>query len=220
MNNQPNDIKNETENTASLADDSAAKKPKKKNLLAEIVENFEVVVISIVAVILIFSMGIRVCFVSGDSMNQTLHDQDWVVVSGLGYEPERGDIIVFHMTSDEYQNLNEPMVKRVIAVEGDWIDIDFDTWTVRIADNKEMENAVTVNEPYRYLDPTKAPLGSSFEYPLEIPEGYIFVMGDNRNNSLDSRNDRLIGLVDTRRVLGKVVARVHPFDPIENKNGG
>ena len=218
MNNQPDERKNT--NTLPPEEGSTQKSKKKKNILVEIVENFEVVVISVVAVILIFSMGIRVCFVSGDSMNQTLNNDDWVIVSGLGYEPQRGDIIVFHMTHKEYPKLNEPMVKRVIAVAGDWIDIDFETWTVRIADNEKMENAVTIDEPYRYLDPTKASLGSSFKYPLEIPEGYIFVMGDNRNNSLDSRNDSLIGLVDTRRVLGKVVARVYPFQPIEHKNGG
>ena len=107
-------------------------------------------------------------------MNQTLHDRDWVIVSGLGYEPERGDIIVFHMTSDTYKQLNEPMVKRVIAVAGDWIDIDFKTWTVRIADNKNMENAITLDEPYRYLSNSPL-LTSTFKYPLEIPEGYSVV---------------------------------------------
>ena len=220
MNDIPGEINNENGSGNPTPADNASPKQKKKNLLVEVVENFEVIIISVVAVILIFTLGIRVCFVSGDSMNRTLNNNDWVIVSGLGYEPQRGDIIVFHMTHDEYQKLNEPMVKRVIAVEGDWIDIDFDTWTVRIADNKEMENAVTLDEPYRYLDPTKANLGSSLDYPLEIPEGYIFVMGDNRNNSLDSRNGNLIGLVDSRRVLGKVIMRLRPLEPIEYKNGG
>ena len=211
MNNEPKgSVDTETVNLS-----PEAPEPSKKNFLADIVENFEVIIFSVVAVILIFTIGIRICFVSGDSMNNTLQNNDWVVVSGVGYEPKRGDIIVFHMTSERYHNLNEPMVKRVIAVAGDWIDIDFDTWTVRIADNKEMNNAVTVDEPYRYLSNDQL-LKSSFTYPLEIPEGYIFVMGDNRNGSLDSRNASLIGLVDTRRVIGKVMMRIYPFKPIEN----
>ena len=189
---------------------------KTKRTLGEIVECLEIAVCAIVAVVLIFAAGFRICFVNGTSMNKTLNHQDWVLVSNIGYEPQCGDIIVFHMTSDKYARLNEPMVKRVIAVSGQWIDIDFDTWTLRIADNPEMENATVVDEPYRYLDTTKQTLKSTHTFPLEIPEGYIFVMGDNRNNSLDSRNAEQIGLVDTRRVLGKVILRVYPFKSIEN----
>ena len=212
MNNEPKD----TVDTAPEppAETSEAPNARLKKRLGDLIENFEVIVFSVIAVILIFAMGVRICFVSGDSMNQTLQNNDWVIVSGIGYEPQRGDIVVFHMTSDKYPKLNEPMVKRVIAVAGDWIDIDFKTWTLRIADNKEMENATVVDEPYRYLE--GGLLTSSFTYPLEIPEGYIFVMGDNRNNSLDSRDSARIGLVDTRRVLGKVIMRVYPFKSIEN----
>ena len=201
-----------TDNTA-IDTEVTAPAPTKKNFFLSVVENFEVIIFSVVAVILIFTLGIRICFVDGKSMNNTLQHNDRVIVSNLGYEPKRGDIVVFHMTSDRYERLNEPMVKRIIAVEGDWIDIDFKTWTVRIADNKEMENAVVVDEPYRYLSPDPL-LTSSFKYPLEIPEGYVFVMGDNRNNSLDSRDAVHIGLVDTRRILGKVIMRVFPFKPI------
>ena len=206
---------NNPENDLIIGGDDAVEKAQKKNFFTDLVENFEVIIFSVIAVVLIFSMGIRVCFVDGKSMNNTLQHNDRVIVSGLGYQPARRDIVVFHMTSERYERLNEPMVKRIIAVEGDWIDIDFDTWTVRIADNKEMENAVVVDEPYRYLsrDPL---LTSSFEYPLEIPEGYVFVMGDNRNNSLDSRDSIHIGLVDTRRILGKVIMRVYPFKTIES----
>lgn len=211
MNNQPNEITTPCDQAST----GTGKKPKSKSFLGELIENFEVVVYAAIAVVLIFTMGLRVCFVSGNSMNNTLQNNDWVVVSGMGYEPSRGDIIVFHMTSDKYQRLNEPMVKRVIAVGGEWIDIDFKTWTVKIADNPEMENATILDEPYRYLSPGST-LQSSHEYPLYIPEGYIFVMGDNRNNSLDSRSAEQIGLVDTRRVLGKVVLRMFPFKPIEN----
>ena len=200
--------------TVTVGEELAVKAPK-KSFFTDLVENFEVIIFSVIAVVLIFSIGIRICFVDGNSMNNTLQNNDRVIVSGLGYQPTRGDIVVFHMTSDKYERLNEPMVKRIIAVEGDWIDIDFDTWTVRIADNKEMKNAVVVDEPYRYLSNDRL-LTSDFDFPLEIPEGYVFVMGDNRNNSLDSRDSVHIGLVDTRRILGKVIMRVYPFKPIEN----
>lgn len=186
-------------------------------IFKDIVENFEVVVFAVVAVLLIFAAGFRICYVSGTSMNNTLDDGDWVVTSGLGYEPQRGDIIVFHMTSKEHPKLNEPMVKRVIAVGGEWIDIDFNTWTVRIADNAEMNNAITIDEPYMHLYPNYATILSTYSYPLEVPEGYLFVMGDNRNGSLDSRDSHRVGLVDERRVLGKVLFRIYPFGkPIEN----
>jgi len=189
--------------------------PRSPKLLIDILENFEVVILAVITVLLIFSIGIRICFVNGTSMNKTLNHNDWVLTSNIGYTPQRGDIIVFHMTSDE-ESLNEPMVKRVIAVGGEWIDIDFDTWTVRIADNAEMENAITLDESYMYLFPNYATVKSSFKYPLEVPEGYLFVMGDNRNGSLDSRNSVRIGLVDERRVLGKVITRLYPFEPIKN----
>lgn len=224
MNDQPNnnfiDPVQETNlnadaDSSNSAFSANAQKNKKLSFLQEVVENFEVAIFAVIAVVLLFSIGVRLCYVSGPSMNQTLDNNDWVIVSNIGYEPQRGDIIVFHMTSAKYQRLNEPMVKRVIATEGEWIDIDFDTWTVRIADNPEMNNAITLDEPYRYL--SDGPLiKSSFTYPLEIPKGYIFVMGDNRNNSLDSRNSEQIGLIDTRRVIGKVICRVYPLKAIEN----
>lgn len=218
MPNEAADPRDETKEASAEVCQSKKDDPgsKIKRTLGEVVECLEIAVCAIVAVVLIFSAGFRICFVNGTSMNKTLDHQDWVLVSDIGYEPKCGDIIVFHMTSDKYARLNEPMVKRVIAVSGQWIDIDFDTWTLRIADNPNMENATVVDEPYRYLDETKQTLKSTHTFPLEIPEGYIFVMGDNRNNSLDSRNAEQIGLVDTRRVLGKVILRVYPFKPIKS----
>ena len=210
MNNTPNEFSNDH------CDDQKSPQKEKHSFLAALVENLEVIVVAVSAVLILFTLGFRLCSVNGTSMNKTLNHEDRLIVSNIGYTPSRGDIIVFHMTTDDPHSsfLNEPMVKRVIATSGEWIDIDFNTWTVRIADNPEMNNAITLEEPYRYLDPSKK-VTSSYSYPLEVPEGYIFVMVDNRNGSLDSRDSR-IGLVDTRRVLGKVVCRVYPFEKIEN----
>ena len=186
--------------------------PKKKSsFLTSLVENLEVLVCAACAVILLFTLGFRVCAVNGTSMYDTLKHEDKLLVSNIAYTPERGDIIVFHMTGGD--KFNEPLVKRVIATGGEWIDIDFETWTVRVADNENMENAIVIDEPYIYLE--GATRYSSLNFPLYVPEGYLFVMGDNRNGSADSRHEKC-GLVDERRVLGKVICRLYPFEKIEN----
>ena len=186
--------------------------PKQSHSFARsIIEYFETLVFAACAVIVIFSFFFRLCSVDGSSMNMTLQHGDKVLVSNIAYTPERGDIIVFHMTGEG--KFNEPLVKRVIATGGEWIDIDFETWKVRIADNPEMENALTLEEHYIHIDGYT--LRSDFTFPLQVPEGYLFVLGDNRNGSSDSRSAKC-GLVDERRVLGKVLMRVYPFEKIED----
>lgn len=150
-------------------------------------------------------------------MLNTLYNSETLIVSDILYNPERGDIIVFHQTGDQPGDLNEPVVKRVIATEGEWIDIEVNNnrLTVTIYDSNK-ENPQILDEDYaNYL------MGTGYyrytNYPIQVPEGCIFVMGDNRGNSLDSRSDS-IGFVDVRRVLGKVVCRVLPFDKFGTVN--
>ena len=183
-----------------------------QGIVASLLEYFEILVFSLAFVVLLFTFCVRLCQVSGGSMKMTLLDKEKLLVSNVFYEPECGDIIVFHQTG---MYLNEPVVKRVIAVGGEKVQIDFDTWTVTVTDEKG--NARVLDEDYIFLDENKKAIYESyrsdydFSEPMEIPEGYIFVMGDNRYNSLDSRFDD-IGLVDERRVLGKVICRLTPFD--------
>ena len=139
-------------------------------------------------------------------MEKTLHEGELLAVSNLFYEPECGDIVVFHQTG----TLNEPVVKRVIATAGETVDIDFDTWTVTVTDRNGSSRVL--DEPYMQLDPNiKFHSTSVLAYPYTVPEGCLFVMGDNRDHSADSRGG-LIGPVDERRILGKVILRLTPFN--------
>jgi signal peptidase I len=192
------------------AEDLIAKKNNaRRDIVAWLLEYVEILVFSLAFVVVLFTFFVRLCAVKGDSMNQTLLDKERLIVSNILYEPEYGDIIVFHQTGA----LNEPVVKRVIAVGGETIDIDFDTWTITVTDDNNNIIRIIENEEYIYLDPQQIPLRSNQTYPLRIPEGHLFVMGDNRNISLDSRNLD-IGCVDQRRVLGKVIFRISPINKI------
>ena len=179
--------------------------PKRKAIF-DILDYIEIFVISICIVILIFSFsGFRLCTVSGPSMENTLLHGERLITTSYLSEPKRGDIVVFHQTSD-MGGFNEPIVKRVIAVAGDTVHINYQTWTVTVTDSEG--NVTVLDEPYRKLEGSNP--YSSLPVTVYVEEGTVFVMGDNRNHSADSRDAR-IGLVDTRRILGKVVFRITPF---------
>ena len=148
--------------------------------------------------VLVFVFVTRIMDVHGTSMVPTLHNGDKVLVSGLFYEPARGDIVVFKKAS--YDD-NKALVKRVIAVEGDVVNIDFDRGIVYV-------NGEAVEEDYiDVLTTTKI----DFIGPQTVPENCLFVLGDNRNASTDSR-DKRIGMVDKRLVIGKALMIIYPFD--------
>ena len=149
-------------------------------------------------IMVVFLLLFRMVIVSGSSMYPTLLDGDWILlVSGTFYQkPEYGDIIV--ACKDSF-NDGEAIIKRVIATEGQTVDIDFDEGIVYV-------DGIALDEPYTYT-PTNYEEG--MEFPLVVEDGCIFAMGDNRNNSRDSR-DPAIGQIDMREVLGKAVFLVYP----------
>lgn len=178
-------------------------KKEKNDGAKEFFEWIELFGYAVAVVIVLFTFLCRIAVVNGPSMEQTLYDKDVLLVSNLFYEPKQGDIIVFQ--SNTILD-NEAIVKRVIATEGQTVDIDFETWTVTV-------DGVPLEEEYVNYMQNVYMYGSSYTFPLTVEEGKIFVMGDNRNRSTDSRDSR-IGQVDTRFVLGRVLVRILPLQKI------
>jgi len=176
-------------------DQKTTRSKKKENFF---LSNLHDVVFLVAGILLVFSLLFRVVIVSGPSMNNTLIHGDWLLLlSNVFYSDiEQGDVIV--ASKESFEN-GKPIIKRVIATEGQTVNIDFDAGIVYVDD-------VALDEPYA-LTPTTLYEGVNF--PLTVDEGCIFVLGDNRNGSKDSRSTE-IGLIDTREVLGKALILVFP----------
>ena len=171
-------------------------------------EWFDSIIRALIIILIFLTFAFKVCTVVGSSMYSTLEDGEKLVISNFLYTPKENDIIVFHETN----NLNEPCVKRVIATGNKWVKIDYDTATLYVSeDNVFTEEDIVDESSYAYLDIGRYKSKGTLEVFVE--EGYLFVMGDNRNGSLDSRSE-LIGLVDEKTVLGKVIFRISPTDRI------
>lgn len=164
----------------------------------------ESVVLALVTCVIIFTFVARVVGVEGTSMINTLENGDRVLISNLFYEPEAGDIVVLRKLSFS----KDPIVKRVIATEGQVVKMDFERGIVYVDD-------VPLDEPYVHLE--MLPMRSlDFNALIDkdiggvvVPEGHIFVLGDNRNGSQDSRDEH-IGCVDERYVMGRAFLLIYP----------
>lgn len=165
----------------------------------------QTLVVAVVAIVLLFTFVGRLSRVQGDSMLHTLHEGDLLLLQSLGYTPKAGDVVVLNKTADETVSLlgGDAIVKRIIATEGQSVYIDYDTSTVYVDDQP-------LDEPYIH-EPMNLRAGPySGQTPFVVPQGCVFVMGDNRNYSTDSRNE-LLGPVDTRYILGHAVAILFPL---------
>jgi len=166
------------------------------------------VLICILASVLLLNCLIRVTRVQGSSMDPTLENGELMLVWSLGYQPEQGDIGVLNKVTAPIPGWNgeRAIVKRVIAVGGQTVDIDYETSLVYV-DGKVLD------EPYILEDMRRLRDAYMQKTHWEIPEGSVFVLGDNRNDSTDSRHD-LLGCVDNGYLLGKVVVAIWPLDKI------
>ena len=149
-------------------------------------------------ILLVLLLVFRIVIVSGPSMKNTLVNGDYIILLNnfLYAEPKQGDIIVAskHSFKD-----GEPIIKRVIATEGQQVDIDFTAGIVYV-------NGLALNEPYAR---TTTNLQEGIHFPITVDKGCVFVMGDNRNESKDSRNPE-IGMIDKREILGKAIFLLFP----------
>ena len=180
-----------------------------KKFLNDVADMFESVIFSIFIVLLIFTYLLRISDVSGPSMEPTLLDKDRVVISPLLYEPKQNDIVIVNSSA-----LDKLIVKRVIALGGQTVDIDFENGIVYV-DGEPVDEQLYVEgeelKAHHFVNTLTTENMQAFEeYPIEVPEGSIFVLGDNRNRSKDSKHSEL-GFVPEEEVVGKVVMRIYPL---------
>ncbi|MCL2547430.1 MAG: signal peptidase I [Oscillospiraceae bacterium] len=188
--------------------------PEKKDIRRELFDWAQALVPAWIVVVLLFTFAGQMITVEGPSMQETLQDRDYILVSNMFYTPRRGDIVVFTQpgrVNNDGQIV--PMVKRVIAMGGDTIDIrETDNGMAVYLQQRDSNEFVRLDEPYletglswHHHHNGTIPRGG-----LTIPDGKLFVMGDNRPRSADSREPG-IGLVDERWVLGRMLLRIWPF---------
>lgn len=166
----------------------------------------EAVVIGIALVFFVFTFIVSGYTVKGTSMNPTLNNGDRLLLSLIYTKPKRGDIVVVTQPNQVDEEDTKRLFKRVIAVEGEEIDIDFGSGIVYI-------NGYPIDESY-VMEPTYTNGVLPMSFPLVVDEGKVFVMGDNRNESRDSR-DQSVGLVDARYLKGKAIFKFWPMNDLK-----
>lgn len=181
--------------------ESTPDKPEDKeesvNVLSVVYDLIGTVFTAIVLLLVVMTFFVRQVTVSGISMQDTLYENERLLVSCFNYKPQNGDIVVVTHGKD----LDEPIIKRVIATEGQHLSIDYE-------DGEVVVDGVLLNEDY--IKGTTIAAQNPTNIPDVIPEGYVFVMGDNREHSLDSRSAR-VDLIPVDNIIGKAFMRIFPL---------
>lgn len=164
-------------------------------------EWIETIIVAFVAVTLCFTFFARIITVEGISMEPTYFDGNRVLVTSLAGQAKKGDVVII------VHALEDTIIKRVVATEGQWVDFDPELGELMV-DNEpvkgeefHIENGITFVPDYS---------NEVMSFPQQVPEGCVFVLGDNRAHSTDSRYID-VGMVDRRNILGRVVLNLYPF---------
>lgn len=182
--------------------------------IASLMDMLEILVTTMFCAMMLFTYVFGTATVKGDSMLPTLCDEEQLLLLQVPLSPDNGDIVIINAQESTLvaedgslytrEGLGKVIVKRVIAVGGQTLDIDFEEGIVYL-DQKPLY------EEYINMPTTTPYFGSAFSYPLTVPEGYVFVMGDNRDVSKDSRYPD-VGLIRETDIVGKVILRTHPWE--------
>ncbi|MEG2420308.1 MAG: signal peptidase I [Oscillospiraceae bacterium] len=192
----------EPENNEPLPEEIAPAEPAKKSAPsgADLYGWLQSLMFVLLGLILVFTFVGRIVGVDGKSMLPTLHHRDMLLLQCVGYTPRQNDVVVLNK---HFAGVEGPIVKRVIATGGQTVDVDYQKGEVLV-------DGVALDEPYINEVMVEVPNSQNVITHAEIPEGSIFVMGDNRNHSSDSRHPEL-GIVDQRYVLGRAFFILFPF---------
>jgi len=184
------------DNNVNEAITNSTEKKEKRELKNDIFDWGEALVKALLIIILVFTFAVRIITVSGTSMLPTLHEGDYLLVSDLFYKPDAGDIVVI----TKREAMEKAIVKRIVATEFQTVDIDFSAGKVYV-DGEESDASFT------YTPTTEK---GDINFPVTVPEGHVFVLGDNRNGSTDSRFS-VFGMIDERHIVGRALLRILPI---------
>ena len=183
-----------------------------RSILGDLLDLIESILCSVFLVFLVFTFLFRIATVEGASMVPTLVNGDRLIISELGYTPQQGDVVIINARKSyqldsaqhvvESEGLNKLIVKRIIALGGQKVDIDFNTGTVPVDDQVLQEG---------YINTLTTRDEGGMQFPVVVPAGYVFVLGDNRDISNDSRHPN-VGFVPESEIMGKALLRVFPLD--------
>ena len=185
------------EGSCIVNDKKSVDQPVGKRVASAAIDLIDIVCSAIFLMLVLFMFVFKYVTVVGSSMYPTLHNTDRLIITSLFYSPKQGDIVVIDVPGED-----EPLIKRVIATERQVISLDSETWTVYI-------DGVPLDEDYEINKTSRPMYVGGLEFPYTVEKGKVFVMGDNRNDSKDSR---MIGTVDASKILGKVAFRLYPTD--------